>query len=82
MALYATYFIHLMILPLFEEPQYFKIPYWIPCLIELLCLGFYTIRIIHLRFIQTRSEFFGDKKNLVIVFSLIVSLVCSVLKIK
>ena len=40
-SLYLTLLIHIVILPLFEHPAVAEIPFWIPNLIEFICLRIY-----------------------------------------
>jgi hypothetical protein len=74
--LYLTLFIHIAILPIFENPAVLEIPFWIPNLIEFLCLCVYMLRWIHLFSFQETTIFMKKKINLIIPIAV---LVCSCL---
>jgi hypothetical protein len=71
--LYFALFIHIAILPIFEHPAVFEAPFWIPNLIEFVCLCIYLLRWIHLFSFQETSIFMKKKKNLIIPIAVLVS---------
>ena len=71
--LYLTLLIHIVILPVFENPAVLEIPFWIPNLIEFICLFIYTLRWIHLKSFQEKQIFSKRKTNLIIPVIVIVS---------
>ncbi len=51
-----------------------SVPYWAPCLIELICLLIYSLRWLHLFSFQTPEFFWRDSKVWVKLFTIIVSI--------
>lgn len=72
LVLYLVIAVHLL-LPIIEEPAVFKVPYWVPCCIELVCLTVYALRWTNARSFQTTESFKVDKKNFIVIIILIVS---------
>jgi hypothetical protein len=50
------------------------VPYWVPCLIEIICLHIYLFRIFHLFTFLTPQAFWKDKKNWILLLTILVSI--------
>ncbi len=57
-------FLHLMVLPFFEPPSTFEVPFWVPVLFEFTFLFIYSCRLMHAKLFQYNRDFFGVKKNI------------------
>lgn len=68
-----TFLVHVSLAFIERPTDLVDMPYWVPCLIELVCLLVYFIRWLHLWSFQTPSSFWSDKKNWVLLFTIIVS---------
>ena len=70
-------------LPFIEKPtDLVSIPYWIPCIIELNCLLIYSLRWLHLLAFQKPKAFWRDIKNWILLFTIVVSILVNLNKIK
>lgn len=65
--IYFVVFVHIVVLPFFERPALFdKTPYWVPNLIEFVCLFIYIMRWFHLKSFQNTRNFYRQWTNYII----------------
>lgn len=74
---YIQYLMILIILGLatLEKPALWPdtLPFWAPCIIEIVALGYLGFRIIHLSSFQHQTTFWQDKKNIVAIILIVLS---------
>ncbi len=63
-ALLVCLFFHILILPLFEHPATFDVPFCVPIVVEFVLLAIYSARLVHAKLFQENHDFFGVKKNI------------------
>ena len=68
----VTMIVHLL-LPIFEKPAAIETPYWVPCLVEFVCVLIFFARWLHLRHIENVDTFYKHKKNWVLFWTFIVN---------
>ena len=71
-SIYFTLIVHIVLLPFFEHPAVVETPFWIPNLIEFVCLVIYMLRWIHLGSFQNRGDFYKKKINYIIPIAVFV----------
>jgi hypothetical protein len=72
-ALFVCLFLHILVLPLFERPATFDVPFWTPIIFECIFVLVYSLRLVHAKLFQENKDFYGVKKNIIQLVVVVVS---------